>query len=176
MDRRCPHCNKPTPNGTFICPACDNLLDIPPVEKETRMLMQTRGLESLNHDYFDKDSTLVLRLRSREKSFQLTMMQLQMGQILGRNARGHDPKAHIDLARYDGEELGVSRRHLHFRYDPQDKTVRITDMNSANGTFINGQKLHPGEVHVLRHGDRMRVGQLEIGVTILHATAVVDVG
>jgi hypothetical protein len=174
-NKRCPHCGKSTPDTSFVCAACGNLLDVPPAEKETRMLMRTAGLEGLRDDYFDADSTLVLRLRGQDKSFQLTARQLAPGQIIGRNAVGHDPKAHIDLTKFQGEDLGVSRRHLHLRFDPQDKTVRITDMRSANGTYVNGQKLHPGEVRVLRHGDRLRLGRLEMGITILHATALVEV-
>lgn len=172
---QCPHCGKPNQKNNFICADCGKLLDIPPQEKATRMLMHTTNLEGLRDDYFDADSTLVLRLRGQEKSFQLTDQQLMTGQIVGRNSSGHDPKAQLDLSKFQGEDLGVSRRHAHLRYDPQDKTVRLTDMRSANGTYINGQKLHPGEVRVLRHGDRLRLGKLEIGVTILHATAVVEV-
>ncbi len=171
----CPHCGKLTPKGGFICAACNNLLDVPPAEQATRMLAQTRSLEALSNDYFDDDSTLVMRLRGHEKSFQLTARQLGPGRIIGRNAPGHDPKAHIDLSRHEGEALGVSRRHAHLSYNRQDKTVRVRDMDSANGTFINGQKLHPGEVHVLRHGDKLRMGKLEMGITILHAVVMVDV-
>lgn len=172
---QCPHCGKPNPKGNFICAICGRLLDIPPEEKTTRVLMNTTSLEALRDDYFDADSTLVLRLRGQEKSFQLTASQLAPGRIVGRNSAGHDPKAHLDLSKFQGEDLGVSRRHAHLRYDPHDKTVRLTDMRSANGTYVNGQKLHPGEVRVLRHGDRIRLGKLEIGTTILHATAVVEV-
>jgi hypothetical protein len=172
---QCPHCNKPNLKSNFVCATCGKLLDIPPEEKATRMLMHTANLEGLRDDYFDATSTLVLRLRGQEKSFQLTDQQLMPGQIVGRNSSVHDPKAHLDLSKFQGEDLGVSRRHAHLRYDPQDKTVRLTDMRSANGTYINGQKLHPGEVRVLRHGDRLRLGKLEIGITILHATAVVEV-
>ncbi|MAS36884.1 MAG: hypothetical protein CL610_22970 [Anaerolineaceae bacterium] len=172
---QCPHCGKSNIKGNFVCDKCGNLLDIPPVEKQTRMLAQTRNLDSLQADYFDQHSTLVLRLRHQEKSFQLTSVQLELGQVIGRNASRVDQKAQIDLTRYEGEVLGVSRCHARLCYDSQNKTVRVSDLDSANGTYINGQKLHPGEVRVLRHGDRLRIGKLEMGVTILHASAVVDV-
>jgi hypothetical protein len=171
---QCPHCGKPNLKNNFICAICGKLLDIPPEEIATRVLAHTANLEGLRDDYFDADSTLVLRLRGQEKSFQLTAQQLVPGQIIGRNSTGHETKAHLDLSKFQGEDLGVSRRHAQLRYDPQDKTVRLTDMRSANGTYVNGQKLHPGEVRVLRHGDRLRLGKLEIGITILHATAVVE--
>lgn len=172
---QCPHCNKPNMKNNFICSTCGKLLDIPPQEKATRVLMHTANLEGLRDDYFDANSTLVLRLRGQEKSFQLTASQLTPGQVVGRNSTGHDSNIQLDLSKFKGEDLGVSRRHATLTYDPQDKTVRLTDMRSANGTYVNGQKLHSGEVRVLRHGDRIRFGKLEIGITILHAAAVVEV-
>lgn len=172
---QCPHCGKPNQKNNFICADCGKLLDIPPQEKATRMLMHTTSLEGLRDDYFDAHSTLVLRLRGQEKSFQLTASQLTPGQVVGRNSAGKDANVQLDLSKFQGEDLGVSRRHANLSFDPQDKTVRLTDMRSANGTYVNGQKLHSGEVRVLRHGDRLRFGKLEIGVTILHATAVVEV-
>jgi pSer/pThr/pTyr-binding forkhead associated (FHA) protein len=34
------------------------------------------------------------------------------------------------------------------------------DRASANGTFVNGQRLHRNEVRVLRNGDDIRLGRL----------------
>ena len=175
MEPKCPHCGQPNPKDSFVCVKCGNLLDVPPAEKATRVLSGTRHIDSLSEDYFDSESTLVLRLRGKEKSFQLSARHLGLGLIIGRNAPGHAPKAHIDLTRYNGEDMGVSRRHAHLRFDPKNNTIRVADMQSANGTFVNGQKLHPGEVRVLRHGDRLRLGRLELAATILHAMATVEV-
>jgi DNA-directed RNA polymerase subunit RPC12/RpoP len=172
---QCPHCGKPNLKNDFICATCSKLLDIPPQEKATRVLMHTANLEGLRDDYFDANSTLVLRLRGQEKSFQLTASQLAPGQVVGRSSTGYNSKVQLDLSKFQGEDLGVSRRHATLTYDPQDKTVRLADMRSANGTYVNGQKLHSGEVRVLRHGDRIRFGKMEIGITILHAAAVVEV-
>ena len=56
----------------------------------------------------------------------------------------------------------------------RNQMVRVTDMRSANGTHVNGQRLGPGEVRVLRHGDRLRLGKLEMAVTILHAATSIE--
>jgi pSer/pThr/pTyr-binding forkhead associated (FHA) protein len=49
-----------------------------------------------------------------------------------------------------------------------DNTVVIVDLDSVNHTYINGQRLHPKEVRVLRDGDELRLGKLSIKVTFKH--------
>jgi hypothetical protein len=50
----------------------------------------------------------------------------------------------------------VSRHHAELRREGGQWVVR--DSGSANGTFVNGRRLGPGEAVVLRPGDRMRFG------------------
>jgi predicted component of type VI protein secretion system len=42
--------------------------------------------------------------------------------------------------------------------------VRVRDLKSRNGTFVNGQRIN-GEVSV-NHGDRLQVGSLEFAIQI----------
>jgi len=56
----------------------------------------------------------------------------------------------------------VSRHHCAVRHD--DYTVRILDLGSMNGTFVNGREVN-GEV-VLSHGDLLHVGDLALRVRI----------
>ena len=36
----------------------------------------------------------------------------------------------------------------------------IMDRSSANGTYVNGERLIPNDPHVLRDGDEIRLGKL----------------
>ena len=45
-------------------------------------------------------------------------------------------------------------------------TLRIKDLNSKNGTFVNGKRISSGEIHV---GDSLRLGPLEL--KIVHGDA-----
>jgi hypothetical protein len=169
----CAHCNALNEKGSFICYSCGNLLEVPPPEKATHVLDEDNHY-SYSADHFGENSTLVLRLRGTTTAYQLTARQLKLGQIVGRNTAGHSPYAHIDLTNQDGERLGVSRRHLHLSYDPRHMMIKVTDLKSSNGTYVNSQKLLPGEVRVLRHGDRIRLGKAELAVTILHAATSIE--
>lgn len=69
--------------------------------------------------------------------------------------RGIHPE--VDLSRYD-PSARVSRRHA--RIIVQNNQYLIEDLNSSNGTFINGQyRLAPRQPHPLNSGDEVRLGE-----------------
>ena len=40
------------------------------------------------------------------------------------------------------------------------EVVILTDMGSTNGTFLNGCRLTPHKVYIVRDGDEIRLGNL----------------
>ena len=52
----------------------------------------------------------------------------------------------------------VSRRHCQLNYE--DATLKLRDLGSRNGTFLNGQKLSDDE-QPLQAGDRIQIGPIE---------------
>lgn len=64
----------------------------------------------------------------------------------------------IDLRRYLPAQRirTVSRRHCEIAFIPEEGYT-ITDLNSLNGTRINGQPLNPGEPRFLREGDTIQL-------------------
>ncbi len=56
----------------------------------------------------------------------------------------------------------VSRHHCVFKLD--EYSLRVRDLGSTNGTFVNGERLH-GEV-ILNTGDKVAVGKLDFEVAI----------
>ncbi|PJF23204.1 MAG: hypothetical protein CUN56_02135 [Phototrophicales bacterium] len=55
---------------------------------------------------------------------------------------------------------GVSRSHARLIYK-HDSTYEIRDMESVNGTYVNRQRLKPGEVCLLHHGDVIGIGTVK---------------
>ncbi|MCX7622000.1 MAG: FHA domain-containing protein [Acidimicrobiales bacterium] len=64
------------------------------------------------------------------------------------------------------EDPTVSRRHL--RLDPTAAGLVLEDLNSANGTFVDGQRVT--EPTLLKAGQRVRLGETEIVVHPGHKT------
>lgn len=71
----------------------------------------------------------------------------------------------IDLTVFSAQEFGVSRNHAAIDYTSAQAPT-IADLNSANGTFLNGQRLDPNQPRVLRYGDELRLGRLVMFVYV----------
>ncbi|GAB4367056.1 MAG: hypothetical protein Kow00121_05030 [Elainellaceae cyanobacterium] len=67
---------------------------------------------------------------------------------------GREPVCQIMLD--STQHGGVSRRHAAIRFRPTDQTFEISDLGSANGTFVNGQRLQGSQL--LQSGDRIQLG------------------
>ena len=64
-------------------------------------------------------------------------------------------KDHNDLIFPDG--IGVSGMHCQLK--EENDTVYLIDLNSRNGTWVNGEKLQPGEPRELKEGDSFCIGK-----------------
>lgn len=82
--------------------------------------------------------------------------------VLGRVDLGSSPHPDIDLVPLGGIERGVSRRHA--RLELLENHLYLTDLNSANGTFVNGNRLNPYSPTLLHHGDEVMLGRLAISI------------
>jgi hypothetical protein len=83
---------------------------------------------------------------------------------LGRVAENQPILPDVDLSAYDAYSQGVSR--LHSALKLVNQRVVITDLGSANGTRVNGQKIMPHIDYPLNHGDMIALGKLKIQVLI----------
>ncbi len=66
----------------------------------------------------------------------------------------------IDLTDHGGDEGGVSRKHA--RVLPQGDRFVIQDLNSVNYTFVNGERLAPGQQRVIEDGDQVSFGRVKV--------------
>ncbi|MAG35532.1 MAG: hypothetical protein CL878_04705 [Dehalococcoidia bacterium] len=57
-------------------------------------------------------------------------------------------------------DQSVSRRHAEITREASGYIVR--DIESSNGTFVNGRRLRPGEAQTLRDGDTLRLGSSDL--------------
>jgi len=84
------------------------------------------------------------------------------GYIIGRSDETSDYRPDIDLAAYGGRDQGISRRHAALVY--YHGATHLVDLNSVNGTFVNGIRLGPETAYELLHGDTIRLGNLSLRV------------
>lgn len=86
------------------------------------------------------------------------VMDLTDSIVLGRSENIQSQEMYVDLTVYGAVEKGVSRRHavLH----RMGRTITITDLDSRNGTYLNGDRLVAHQVRFLRHSDEIHLGKL----------------
>ena len=82
--------------------------------------------------------------------------------VLGRSDPVADFYPDLDLSPYGGQEGGVSRRHATIVQDNENKALYLEDMNSTNGTRINGFSLEPKRRYRLRDGDELEFGRVRM--------------
>ena len=76
----------------------------------------------------------------------------------------------LTIGRYPGlvdavlADAHISRRHLRIRWS--SKGFEVEDLNSANGTIVNGERLEPFRHRALGAGDVVRIGRLELLVSM----------
>ena len=75
----------------------------------------------------------------------------------GDNIIGRDPRSDLWL-----DADGVSRRHAIIRVDSSNRRVKLEDLGSTNGTFVERAPVE-GEV-ALSDGDRIQVGTVDLTV------------
>lgn len=80
--------------------------------------------------------------------------------LIGRSDPVRSVFPDIDLTIHGGDSSGVSRKHA--RLSLQGTQVYIEDLNSTNFTFLNKQRLQPGQRYPLNSGDEIRLGLLVV--------------
>lgn len=95
---------------------------------------------------------------------QVISVQLSDCLLVGRD---DDSQTDIDFAHLDGARLGISRLHAAFLYD--GRGLAIEDLNSRNGTRINGYRIEGGKPYPIRNGDELEIGFLRVLVHLERA-------
>lgn len=82
--------------------------------------------------------------------------------VVGRADNVTDYLPEIDLTPHGAYRLGLSRRHAIILLEGERLVVK--DLNSRNGTFVNGVIVASGGTQILRDGDELRFGNLSMRV------------
>jgi hypothetical protein len=88
-----------------------------------------------------------------------------LGDVVLGLARPNCTGPDLDLANYDAETKGVSRRHAVLR--PSQNRLFVIDLQSTNGTLVNMMPVYPGIAKEMRHNDTISLGALSFTVKII---------
>lgn len=85
------------------------------------------------------------------------------GFVIGRSDARSSFVPDVDLADYSALERGVSRRHATFVRN--QGVLHVIDLNSVNGTSINGNRLQADVPYPLHQGDLLKLGDLSLTIS-----------
>lgn len=162
---RCSHCNSDNFDGTIFCMECGASLLSGAQRRETTAALNKAGSDSLSN--VEEIVPITIPAPSAVERI-VAFVVINSGRrialnaneelLIGRkdNQRGIYPD--VDLGLEGGYDAGVSRRHAILA--PQAAGFVLEDLNSANGTFVNGRRLAPQTQTVIAHGDEIKFGTL----------------
>lgn len=165
--KSCPQCEKQNPAEVLICTYCGALLSDKNQLESTRTLGDTDFEESepkWGTARFNDRMNLVLRLPDSAHRFVFDAENISE-LLIGRYDVSAQFSPEVDLQAHGASEKGVSRRHASIIR--RDGALHLVDLDTPNGTYLNGQKLIPNQARVLRDGDDIRLGHLVLQVAFV---------
>jgi pSer/pThr/pTyr-binding forkhead associated (FHA) protein len=81
---------------------------------------------------------------------------------LGRSISGQAVIPDVDLNKYEAYDAGISRMHAEVRI--AEDGVYVVDLESSNGTIVNGKRIPAQEPEPINHGDVLQLGRLRLQV------------
>src|SRR5690606_33640363 len=137
----CPECGHRNREGALLCENCSHdIYDLLIEQVSTKQIGQSPTTELR---LTEPASSRPLLLYLKDGTAPISIERLNH-MVLGRNnIEDKDDVVEIDLTPFGAHDLGVSRKHA--RIDARKEPPMLVDLESANGTFINGQKLPANE-------------------------------
>lgn len=146
----CTHCGQPlgSPSEEFLKTSkVEKETKFFPIDQEEKITRINRPAPARGIAVFVSDSTQPIEV-CLEDEF-----------VIGRLVEAKEEKL-VDLTSFNASDLGVSRRHLLVRR--AGKAYNVIDLNSTNGTWVNGQRLIPQLPFPVTSGSQIRLGRMRI--------------
>jgi hypothetical protein len=164
----CPNCSQKEMEGALFCKECGHFLFDDTIKTDDIKIPS-------DSDFIHVSDQNILRKVSRSNPFPEALITLyipgkdafipidhEAELILGRIGENQSVLPDVDLNKYQAFESGVSRFHAAINV-VQEKVI-ITDLDSLNGTTVNGVKIEPNVSHPLHNGDVVCLGRFKLEV------------
>jgi len=166
----CPICHTNNDANALICRHCgaqlavnSDILATQRIEDPFDPADEQRG--QVTGEYTPPSKGISLYLLNRGEPIALRMEEEFIMGFLGETTS--EPT--VDLSGFEAFSLGVSRRHALIK--STGKKYVLVDLNSSNGTWLNGQRLAPTRPYDLPSGAVIQLGRLKLVVSYLRPPA-----
>ena len=165
----CPSCGRKHRPGTLFCSECGVYLPTggplrtEPLPEEELPVSRANPWASEPVEEPSEPSPIPLCIKVVATGRQIQLPSTTEVHI-GRLDAAHGIFPDLDLSPDGGLEGGVSRHHC--KIHQRGSAYLVEDVGSANGTFLDGQRLTPYLPHVLKDGDELQLGRIKLKVII----------
>ncbi|MCP4543120.1 MAG: FHA domain-containing protein [Chloroflexi bacterium] len=165
----CPSCGRKHRPGTLFCSECGVYLPTggplrtEPLPEEELPISRANPWASEPVEEPSEPALIPLRIEVVSTGRQIQLPSTAEVHI-GRTDAAHGIFPDMDLSPDGGLEGGVSRHHC--KVHQRGSAYLVEDVGSANGTFLNGQRLTPYLPHVLKNDDELQLGSIALKVII----------
>jgi len=162
--------------NTFRCRQCSELISVKiPDEKvlisrsakinKTNSNVETETLINTNSK---TETYLKIQAvkddKTKSQSFDIDQKRMTIGR---KNQSGPAYKPDIEIETADRY---MSKKHA-LIIRKENKEFVISDLNSTNGTWLNGQKLNPNDEEYLEDGDEIKIGRTHFKIKTISSSA-----
>jgi hypothetical protein len=163
----CKHCHAEQLDGTLFCSECGASLEAFTRKSTTASLARQleRAVSQTSPSLADSpalvkpDKVITLVIAGSGRCIRVATTKEH---IIGRKDSRTGATPGVDLSEDGGYDGGVSRQHAIISV--QNAVCLVEDLESSNGTFINGRQLEPYKPTVIYHRDNLTLGKLLIRV------------
>jgi hypothetical protein len=167
---QCANCHHQEIAGSLFCSECGSQLIF--IGNSETLITRNNSTEN-DHEGLNSTNKLIIETNNGENRitfFSLNILEYDKKLdlpdntecTLGRITEGQPILPDIDLSEFDAHERGVSRLHAVLKVI--NHKLFVNDLESSNGTRVNGQKIVPYTDIQLNHGDILSLGKLKIQV------------
>ncbi len=162
----CPSCNHHEFVGTLFCSECGTRLvhasPIPTMSiSPDRINKEAKATKPSPPAGPDLSTGSLLGIRIVSSGDVISLLGRD-NFTLGRSIEGQAVIPDVDLAKYDAFDQGLSRMHAELRIEKDG--VFVIDLDSANGTIVNGKRVKGQEISRVHHGDIIQLGRLRLQI------------
>jgi hypothetical protein len=166
----CPSCGSDNLPGTLFCVQCGTYLPSggplrtePLPEQEDGRAARPRYGDGSSEEEDHAINIEVDVLNTGRK----ILLSADREILVGRLDAAHGIFPELDMTTDGGLEQGVSRRHA--RIYTRDGTCFVEDLDSTNGTFLNGERVTPYLPYAFHDGDTLTFGTMRLKVHIFRS-------
>ena len=166
LEKFCAVCKRKNKREAMVCLYCGASLEANPIgtpeissTAEVNTLVMGRMGEFLANEILIPDGNIALYLAGTSDPI---FVSSENEFVIGRKVGEAAVESFVDLAKWGGYQLGLSKRHVTIRR--AENVYEVIDLSSSNGTWLNDVQLVPGKSYPIASGSHLRLAKMRLFV------------